>query len=66
LASHFSASRKSLKNINFTAFVDLVCELATVLDVASVDEHFDVMANLALIVEHVATDAGPALEVAFE
>ena len=60
LASHRSASRKSLKNIDFAVCINAIRELAAVFDVAAVDEHFDVMAHLALVVEHVAAHAGPA------
>jgi hypothetical protein len=55
-----------LEYINFAVCVDAICELAAVFDVAAVDEDFDVVADLSLVVEHVAAHARPALEIALE
>ena len=44
----------------------VITELAPIRKVAPVDEHFDVVADLALIVEHVAAYGWPRLEVALE
>src|SRR5688572_11886849 len=66
LVSHGLASRKRLKNIDFTVVVNAIRQLPAVLDVVAVDEDFDVMPNLALVVEDVAAHTGPGYEVAFE
>ena len=46
--------------------INVICELSPVLDVAAVDEDFDVVADLALVVENVVAHGRPRLEVALE
>ena len=52
--------------MHFTVLLKAICELAAVAHIAPVDEHFDVVTHLALVVEHVVAHPWPRLEVALE
>src|SRR5262252_3713574 len=61
-----SASRKRLEHVDLAVRRERIRQTLAVTQVAAVDEHLDVLAHLALIVEHEAAHVGPALEVALE
>src|SRR5215471_14027257 len=61
-----SASRKRLEDVHLAVRRERVGQVSAVTQVAAVDENLDVLADLALIVEHEAAHVGPAFEVALE